>query len=82
MVKEKVSYDSIIRFLTKERDLAQKVKPSTIKEQVKIPAKDRELFMKKPHFDLEKYEETYVNHALEKPKFNNKPVLKFDQKKF
>ena len=34
--------------------------------------------MKKPHFDLEKYEETYVSHALEKPKFNNKPILKFD----
>ena len=41
MVKEQVSYDSIIRFLTKEHDLAQKVKPITVKEQVKIPIKDQ-----------------------------------------
>lgn len=41
MVKEKVNYDTIIRFLTNERDLAQKAKPAANnKDQIVIPKED------------------------------------------
>lgn len=57
MVKEQVSYDSIIRFLNREKEMAQKAKPAIIaKDQTFKSKDDQQLFAKKQYLDLNLYE--------------------------
>lgn len=57
MVKEQVSYDSIIRFLNREKEMAQKAKPAIIaKDQTFKSKDDQQLFANKQYLDLNLYE--------------------------
>lgn len=68
--KEQVSYDSIIKFLTREKELSSVVRQEvSAQNELQMSMHSRKLFEDKPYFDIQEYEQTIVNQALQKPAF-------------